>query len=205
MSVDWQQTLEDLKNVDLNDLASAPYSVKAVGVGLITILLAGLGYFFLMRGDMAKIQALRVQETALKQQFIQVKNEAINLPAYKVQMREMKVRFKQLLQQLPNTTHMPDFVTEVTQAGQACGLEIELLQPQAEKPRQFYAELPIKLAVAGSYAQLGRFVADIAALPRIVTLGDVTLKADKGGDRLSMSLMAKTYRYLKNPPPVKKK
>ncbi|MDA8390763.1 MAG: type 4a pilus biogenesis protein PilO [Gammaproteobacteria bacterium] len=203
--MDWQQTLEDLKNVDLNDLASAPYSVKVVGVGLVTVLLLGLGYFFLMRGDMAKIGVLRAQEVALKQQFIQVKSEALNLPAYKQQMREMKVRFKQLLQQLPNTTHMPDFVTEVTQAGQSCGLEIELLQPQAEKPEQFYAELPIKLAVAGSYAQLGHFVADIAALPRIVTLGDVVLKTKQGGDRLSMSLMAKTYRYLKNPPPVKKK
>ncbi len=204
MNVDWKQIGEDLKNVDLNDLSSASYSVKLIGIGLIALLILGLGYYFLVSGDITQIDALRTEEVSLKQQFLQKKAMAINLPAYEQQMRGMRIAFKELLQQLPNTTHMPDFVTEVTQAGQACGLQIELMQPEQETPKAFYAELPIHLKVAGSYVQLGHFAADIAALPRIVTLGNVQLKTEKG-DRLAMTMVAKTYRYMKNPPPVKKK
>ncbi|MHB8254642.1 MAG: type IV pilus inner membrane component PilO [Acidiferrobacter sp.] len=195
--MDWQQTVEDLKNVDFNNLSASPYSVKLVGVGLGCFLLLVLGYWFFIRGQIHTNAALQTQEISLKQQFVQQKMEAANLPAYQRQMKKMKVLFGGLLQQLPNTTHMPEFVTEVTQAGKSSGLQFALLKPEGEVPKNFYAELPIQLTVGGTYAQLGHFVGDIAALPRIVTLGNVKVTAKKG-DFLSMSVTAKTYRYLKH-------
>lgn len=199
--MDWQQTIvdlkEDLKTVDLNNLAASPYSVKVLGVGLSCVLLLALGYWFFISGQIHTDESLRSQEVALKQQFVQQKMEAEDLPAYQRQMKKMKVLFGGLLQELPNTTHMPEFVTEVTQAGKSSGLQFVLLKPEHEVPKNFYAELPIKLTVTGTYGQLGHFVGDIAALPRIVTLGDAKVVAKKG-DLLSMSMTAKTYRYLKH-------
>ena len=206
MKIDWRQIYEDLQSVDLNDLSSASYSVKVIGMGLLTLLILGGGYFFLVRGDIGKLHAQRAEEVTLKNQYMNVKREAMNLPAYRKQMKHLDVVLATLMQQLPTSTRMPDFVTEVTQAGQACGLQIKLLQPRDEKAREFYAELPISLTVAGSYAQLGHFVGDIAAMSRIITLGDIQIKPVKsGGDFLSMAMVAKTYRYIANPPPVKKK
>jgi type IV pilus assembly protein PilO len=199
--VDWQQTIEDLKedlkSVELHNLAASPYSVKVVGVGLSCVLLLALGYWFFLDGQIHTDEGLRAQETALKRQFVQEKMEAEDLPAYQLQMKQMKVVFGGLLQELPNTTHMPEFVTEVTKAGKSSGLQFVLLKPEGEVPKNFYAELPIKLTVEGTYAQLGHFVGDIAALPRIVTLGGVKVAAKKGV-LLSMSMTAKTYRYLKH-------
>jgi type IV pilus assembly protein PilO len=195
--VDWRQTIEDLKGVDLNNLAASPYSVKVVGVGVSCVLLLLAGYWFFISGQIHTYDGLRTQEVALKQQFLQQKMEAAQLPAYEQQMKKMKVMFGGLLQELPNTTHMPEFVTEVTQAGKSSGLQFALFKPEKEVPKDFYAELPIALTVAGTYEQLGHFVGDIAALPRIVTLGDVKVTA-KQGDFLSMSVTARTYRYLKH-------
>lgn len=195
--MDWRQTLEDIKNVDFNNLSASPYSVKLVGVGLSCVLLLGLGFWFLIRGQIHDYQSLRTQEKSLKQQFIHQKMEAAQLPAYQLQMKRMKILFGGLLQELPNTTHMPEFVTEVTQAGKSSGLQFVLLKPQGEVPKDFYAELPIQLTVSGTYTQLGHFVGDIAALPRIVTLGNAKVTA-KDGNLLLMSVTAKTYRYLKH-------
>lgn len=197
MAVDWRQTLEDLKAVDVNNLAASPYSVKLVGVGLSCLVLLAAGYWFLIRGQIRTYDGLKTAETSLKQQYVQQKMEAAQLPAYQRQMQQMKVLFGGLLQELPNTTHMPEFVTEVTQAGKSSGLQFALLKPEGEVPKDFYAELPIQLTVAGTYAQLGHFVGDIAALPRIVTLGNAKVTAKKG-DVLSLSVTAKTYRYLKH-------
>ncbi|MEE9596405.1 MAG: type 4a pilus biogenesis protein PilO, partial [Acidiferrobacterales bacterium] len=61
---------------------------------------------------------------------------------------------------------------------------------------EFYAELPISIKVTGSYHELANFVSDVAALPRIVTFGDITIASDKKSAKLLMSAKAKTYRYL---------
>ncbi len=42
---------------------------------------------------------------------------------------------------------------------------------------------------------LAQFVSDVAALPRIVTFGDITISASKD-NKLTMSAKAKTYRYM---------
>lgn len=196
--MDWRQTLDDLKNVDINNLGASPYPVKLIGVGVACLIVLVAGYWFLIQGQVDTYDGLQAQETQLKQQFVVQKRLAINLPAYEQQMKQMKVAFRTLMQELPNTTHMPDFVTEVTEAGQATGLQFVLLKPQNETLKDFYAQLPIQLTVAGTYRQLGHFVGDIAALPRIVTLGNVKVTV-KTGDLLTMSMIATTYRYVKNP------
>ena len=80
----------------------------------------------------------------------------------------------------------------------AAGLQEKLFQPEAEVKKDFYAELPIKIKLTGSYHQFGEFVSGIAALPRIVTLHDIDIKPDNKDayDQLSLELTAKTYRYL---------
>jgi len=105
---------------------------------------------------------------------------------------------------LPGKTEVPNLLVDISQTGLAAGLEEELFKPQGELVRDFYAELPIQIRLAGTYHELARFVSDVAALPRIVTIHDVSLKeADEldgagagNADDLVMSVTAKTYRYL---------
>jgi type IV pilus assembly protein PilO len=111
-----------------------------------------------------------------------------------------------MLRQLPGKTEVPNLLVDISQTGLAAGLEEKLFQPGAEQSKGFYAELPIKIRLNGTYHEFGNFVSGIAALPRIVTLHDIEIKPqgkDAGFDNLTMDVTAKTYRYLEEDTSVK--
>jgi type IV pilus assembly protein PilO len=104
-----------------------------------------------------------------------------------------------MLRKLPNKTEVPNLLTDISQQGTAAGLDQKLFQPNAQVVKDFYAELPIKMRLTGSFHSIGAFVSGIAALPRIVTLHDVEITQvgkTPGSDQLELNLTAKTYRYL---------
>jgi len=189
-------TLDDLKNINLNDLASWPVPVKIGGILVVCVAMLFAGYWFLIQGELDEYSAAKSKEDSLRETFMNKKALAINLPAYKQQMEEMQQTFGSLLRQLPNTTEVPDLLVDITQAGLGRGLEFTLFQPQKEQPRDFYAELPISIQVRGTYHELAEFVSDVAALPRIVTFGNITIGGGAKDGKLTMSAQAKTYRYL---------
>jgi type IV pilus assembly protein PilO len=100
---------------------------------------------------------------------------------------------------LPGKTEVPSLLVDISQTGLGAGLEEQLWQPTLEIQKDFYAELPIKLRYTGSYHEFGNFVSGIAALPRIVTLHDISIRrvsTQAGPDELTLDATAKTYRYL---------
>jgi len=124
---------------------------------------------------------------------------AANLDAYKKQLAEMRKSFGAMLRQLPDKTEVADLLVDVSQTGLVSGLEFELFRPMQELPKDFYAELPIRIKVLGGYHEFGEFVSGVAALPRIVTVHDIVIKPigdNAEGGLLSMEMIAKTYRYL---------
>jgi type IV pilus assembly protein PilO len=189
-------TLDDLKNIDINDISGWPLPIKIVGIALISAGLLFLGYYFLIADELAQHEEEQKKEIALKETYLNKKALAINLPAYKQQMEEMQQTFGTLLRQLPNKTEVPNLLVDITQAGLGRGLSFVLFKPEKEKPQEFYAELPINIRVTGGFHQLGQFVSDLAALPRIVTVGDIDIGADPKGGMLTMTAVARTYRYL---------
>jgi len=192
-------TLDDLRSIDLNDIASWPRSVKIAAAVLVCVLILIAGYWFIIKDQIAELEQAERQELALKDEFREKKALAVNLEAYKRQMDEMQERFGVMLRQLPNRTEVPELLIDITQTGLGRGLRFDLFQPRNKRVADFYAELPINIRVRGTYHELGGFVSDIAALPRIVTINDLAL-SPAGGGTLTMSAVAKTYHYLDDSP-----
>lgn len=200
-----QQSLDGLKNLDLNDLdfenvGSWPAVVKIIAGILVFVLVIVLGYNLYLKDMQAQLDSAIAQEAQLKQDFESKAFQAANLNAYKEQMVEMEESFGALLRQLPSDTEVPGLLEDITRTGLGAGLEFEEIKLQPEVAQQFYIELPIQISVIGSYHDLSTFVSGVAALPRIVTLHDfditpVAAGADSGGSTLRMSILAKTYRY----------
>ncbi|MFQ5993524.1 MAG: type 4a pilus biogenesis protein PilO [Acidiferrobacterales bacterium] len=189
-------TLDDLRNIDLNNIGAWPLPIKIGGIVLIGILILAAGFWFIVRGELEDLAGAQDKEGRLKETYQSKVALAINLPAYKQQMEEMRQTFGSLLRQLPDTTEVPDLLIDITQAGLGRGLEFVLFKPQKERPKEFYAELPISIKIKGGYHELANFVSDVAALPRIVTFGDIAINSEKKDGKLLMSAQAKTYRYL---------
>jgi type IV pilus assembly protein PilO len=193
--------LEQFKNVDWQDLGRWPFVVRASAVGawLIAAVLV-LGYLFVVNGQWPQLDQERKRQDDLWQEFLRKQSKAANFDAYKAQLKEMEKSFGAMLRQLPGKTEVPSLLVDISQTGLAAGLDEKLFQPGPEMKREFYAELPIKIRLTGSYHELGNFVSGIAALPRIVTLHDIEIKpVEKDSyDELVLDVTAKTYRYLED-------
>jgi len=189
----------DLNELELTNVARWPATAQAAIILLLMACVIFLGYWFHTKDQLVILADAEKQEQDLKQIFEKKAKQAVNLEAYEKQLEEMRESFGAMLRQLPNETEVADLLVDVSQTGLASGLEFELFQPQAENPREFYAELPIKIRVVGDYHEFGDFVSGVAALPRIVTLHNISIeRIGKSDASLAMNLTAKTYRYLED-------
>lgn len=148
---------------------------------------------------MPRLERAQQEEQELRSSFEQKQKKAANFDAYKAQLAEIERSFGTMLRQLPGRTEIPNLLVDISQTGLAAGLQEELFQPSDEIQKDFYAEKPIRIRLKGSYHEFGKFVSDIAALPRIVTLHNVEIEPENASgpaDELVMNVTAKTYRYL---------
>jgi type IV pilus assembly protein PilO len=185
-----------LSELDFNESGEWPVIIKMVAILLLCLLVWGGGYYFIIKDKQAELLGLEQKEQQLRNEFEAKTAKAINLEAYKEQMVEMKIAFASMLKQLPRKSEVADLLIDISRTGLINGLQFELFKPEGERPVDFYAELPISMKVTGTYHQFGDFVSGIAALPRIVTLHNLTMAPlGKNSGKMSLAITAKTYRY----------
>ncbi len=192
--------LEQLRTLDFNDIGRWPLLFRALLIGLLFLIVVSIGIWFkIIKEKSPQLERVQAEEQTLRQTFEGKQRQAVNLDAYVDQLKQMEGSFGALLRQLPNRTEVPSLLVDISQTGLAAGLDEELFQPSGEVDKQdFYAELPIRIRLRGSFHELAAFVSGVAALPRIVTLHDINIKQGKKdqGSKLVLDLTAKTYRYL---------
>jgi len=195
-NIDLQAIADDFRYMNPNDPGAWPLVPKiTVLVGMLLLLLLG-GWWFFWSDQLAELEAKQHEEESLRQQYLEKKRQAINLDLYTQQLAEIDRSFGALLKQLPDKSEVEALLIEVNQAGLGRGLQFELFRPGAEVVKDFYAELPISVKINGSYHDLGAFAADIAKLPRIVTLNNISIAPIKDGGGLTLDATTKTFRYL---------
>lgn len=195
-SLDFNSVIADFQNLNPNDPGSWPTLPKIVALFGLFVLILVLGWWFVWSDQLSELNTKQREEETLKQQYLEKKRQAVNLDLYVQQLAEIDRSFGALLKQLPNKSEIEALLIEVNQAGLGRGLQFELFRPGQEQIKDFYAELPISVKINGSYHDFGAFAADIAKLPRIVTLNNITLLPLKDGGQLSLEATTKTFRYL---------
>lgn len=192
--------LSQFRDLDTSNIAGWPAAAKALLILVVCLAVLAAGYWFDTQDQLEALEQARHKETSLKSEFEKKQGKVVNLEAYQQQMVEIEETFGTMLRQLPSKTEVADLLVDISHTGLSTGLEFDLFKPAAEKPMEFYAELPIQIEVKGSYHAFGEFASGIAALPRIVTLHDISISSagdkDAKSGGLIMQTTAKTYRYL---------
>jgi type IV pilus assembly protein PilO len=170
----------------------APRLLCAAGVMAAVL---GLGYFFYWSSQFDEQDMLAAQELKLRDDYKAKMAQAINLDALEAQQQQVNRYVERLEKQLPSKAEMAALLSDINQAGLGRGLQFELFKPGQVVVKDYYAELPIDIKVTGTYHDIGEFAADMARMPRIVTLNNLALTAGKDGV-LSLDAVAKTFRYL---------
>lgn len=200
MKFDLSAMLADLRKVDPNNPGAWPASVRNLALAVLLLILGGLGYWFQIQPQLTALKAAQAKEPELRQSFESKQRQVANLDAYKGQLRDIQTRFAVMLRQLPSQTEMANLLQDISQTRVATGLEEQVFKPEPEHSKEFYAEAPIRIRLTGSYHQMGDFASGLAALPRIVTLSNISLTGAKAGEGgLVMDAVAMTYRYLEEP------
>jgi type IV pilus assembly protein PilO len=154
-----------------------------------------VGWFLYLSGQQDELDQGEQAEVKLKDEYKTKMMQAINLPALRKQKEQVGEYVSTLEKQLPSKAEMDALLSDINQAGLGRGLQFELFKPGQVVVKDYYAELPIDIKVTGNYHDVGSFTSDIANLPRIVTLNNMSLGTGKDGV-LTLEAVAKTFRYL---------
>ena len=201
--IKFDRIVSDFQGLNPNDPGVWPLIPRLTVVFAVFVAAVAAAWWFDWKGQFEALEQSQQEEVRLKDEWLNKKRQAVNLDEYRKQLAEIDRQFGALLKQLPNRAEMESLLIDVNQAGRGRGLQFEYWKPGQEAPKEFYAEMPISIGVTGSYHDLGQFVSDVAKLPRIVTLRDISVSAKDA--ILKMDATAVTYRYLDDEEVAKQK
>ena len=187
--------LAQFQGLTLDNVGAWPMGPRlALWIFVLAACAAG-GWFGLWSGQRDELERLQAEEQKLKEEYVGKLQQAINLDELRKQREQVSQYVLTLEKQLPSKSEMDALLSDINQAGVGRGLDFELFRPGQTNVREYYAELPITVKVSGKYHDLGAFASDIANLPRIVTLNNMSITTGKGNS-LTLDATAKTFRYL---------
>ncbi len=188
MAIDTRALLSQFQGLTFDNIGSWPVLPRLAVWTMVVAVCAVAGYFLLWGPQSEELDRLRAEEQTLKDQYRAKLQQAVNLDELRRQKELVGQYVLTLEKQLPSKAEMDALLSDINQAGIGRGLQFELFRPGQTSVRDYYAELPISVRVSGRYH-------DIANLPRIVTLNNLNLTAQRDGV-LALDATAKTYRYL---------
>jgi len=184
-----------MNELDFHDLGDLPNLYKVILVLLASGLLIVIFYNCVLSDQLKYLDQVEAEEITLKDKFRSKAKVASSLGPYREQVVEIKSSFKHFLNILPNKKELASLLDDISFIGSHNGLQFKSINWGVKKRGELSEEVPIHIKVIGTYAQLGQFSADIAALPRIVILEKLQLKPSNNGNLLMLDVVAKTYRY----------
>ena len=184
----------DLDELDLNNVGSWPTHYRVIFIAIVCAILSGVYFYYVTLPQFDKLERVEQEEVTLKNQFTVKAALSSNLETYRAQMVEINIILDGLINKLPTNKEIASLLDDISFIGANNGLEFKSINWGVQKNQDLSIEVPISLQVVGTYQELGKFAADIAALPRIVILDN--LRLTKGKEQLlTLNVIAKTYRY----------
>jgi type IV pilus assembly protein PilO len=200
-----------MKKLSLPSISMEPFFEKVEKISKIQRILIYVGAFVLLIGQftyfsylpkLKQIDQLTKDSESLSVQLVSARRQASQLQAWRDKEKQAAANFNIAKRALPQTKEIHSLLTGISESGQAAGLEFLLFKPENERPKQFYAEIPVSIKVTGRYHDLAAFFDKVSSLPRLVNIDNIQLTAPAKGkvDKLETSCTAITYRFIEAPP-----
>jgi type IV pilus assembly protein PilO len=165
----------------------------AVLTGALLIILFFIAFYFPNKNVIDKTQA-SIED--LNRRLTKIKVTVSKKKEYDERKALITVQFDEALRHLPNTKEIPALLKNITQLGSDSQLEFLVFTPQAERPKDFYVEIPVAIEISGNYHNVAIFFDKVGRMDRIVNILDVSMQPTK---EYSTDLVTKctaiTYRF----------
>lgn len=187
-----------------------PLEKKYKIVILIALLIIPVVLFYFISFDpkMKTQKSLDGKRVKLEKELREAKKQAANKEKFEKQFQKTQERFLETADMLPSEKEIPQLLKDISALGQNAGLDFLSFKPGKDKPKDFYAEIPININVRGPYHNMGFFLDQVSKLDRIVTVSNIKLSSPKkvrGEMLLKSTCNLVTYRFTNKPLQKKKK
>ncbi|HEY0840327.1 MAG TPA: type 4a pilus biogenesis protein PilO [Vulgatibacter sp.] len=179
-------------------IVRAPWLVKIGAVVAIATLVTAFNWFMMIDPAMEETAQEESRRRQLEGEFIDKQQIANNLNEFRRQKEVLEAQLEAALLELPNDKAIDELLRQLNDQGIKSGLTITLVEPQAEVPQDFFARIPVKMKVAGSYHEVAIFFDSVGKLKRIVNVGDLRFGAPKKQNEkvvLDAEFTATTFRF----------
>lgn len=179
-------------------LEQAPAKKIAILAGTIALMYA-LYFSFVFTPNSDEIAKLTDSVEIARNEKAVKQKKASNVAKLEVELRQMELKLKEAVAQLPDRKEIPDLLTNLSNKAREAGLEIILFRPRAENFQEFYAEIPVDIVVRGGFHNAVGFFDDVGKLNRIVNIDNIDFRNPRvAGDQVTMDIsnLATTYRFL---------
>jgi len=186
---------EQFRGLDPQNPPSWPVLPRVLLLVAVSIAVAGILWYYPLSDFANDLEQAHAQQAKLREDFSDKLRKAASLQLLKKQRDEVAATVEGLEKLLPNQAEMAGLLSSVNKAGDDRGLQYELFRPGPPTQKTYYAIIPVSIPVVGGFHQFANFAADVAQLPRIVTLSNIAVQP-KGESVLVFEATVKTYRYL---------
>ena len=130
---------------------------------------------------------------------------ARRLPEFRNEVSTLELQLDRLSAVLPEQQDVADLLNRVNAMAVQSNLRIVGFIPQTESKKAMHTEWPIGLKLEGSYHDLGMFLERISKFPRIINVGNMTVKArdtQTARSTVTIDVMATTFVLSDQPKPA---
>lgn len=177
---------------------------QQIMLGALALGVLFLFWYYPLRSVGAEVETLegRVQQLTNEVQRGQVVQA--QLPRFQKEVEELELRLDELKDVLPDQKETAEIVRRVEELAVESNLDIKSFAPQATIRSNFYEDWPIRIALEGSYNNLGIFFQKIANFTRIINVDNIEIRALSGqrdADRtISATCTATTFVFVEETP-----
>jgi type IV pilus assembly protein PilO len=186
--------------ITLDDIQKIPNKYKIL-IGLVVYLVLGyLYFFFFFQPALERRASLGENLETLEFQIARRQIIAKQIEKHKKEIEKLKENLKFALAKLPEQKEIPGLLTSVSEMGKKAGLDFILFEPNAVVSREFYAEIPVKIIVDGTFHDTALFFDSVTSLPRITNITNINMKKSTAGGAeeniLTTDCFIKIYMFL---------
>ncbi|MGE0825018.1 MAG: type 4a pilus biogenesis protein PilO [Candidatus Binatia bacterium] len=176
-----------------------PFPQRLLSYGLLAIIIVGSYWYFLHAPVANQIVEQETKQQELETEQTKLSTAIKDRAALREALTEVEAQLKEATLQLPEEKEIPELLRQVSNLGRDSGLEITLFRQKGETLKDLHAEVPVEMAVRGSYHQVALFFEKVRELNRIVNIGDISMKDPEMRDgrlQIDAAFSATTYRFL---------
>jgi type IV pilus assembly protein PilO len=183
----------------LNQILDRPQWQKIAILSAVVILLLAAYYSVLYEARNTEIAKLTENIGVVRNDKEMKKQRAANRPKLQTELKQLEIRLKEAVEQLPNKKEVAELLRSISTKAQESGLQIVIFRPRAENYQDFYAEIPVDITVKGSFQNAVNFFDDVGRLNRLINIDNIGFKNPTiAGDRVTVETtsVATAFRFL---------